>query len=746
MRAKVFLSLFAVLIAATALASASGASTTKRARMAHIDVSTRTAVIHYLRSMHVKSKGVVIQRGVHNYAGPSCPGEGWSCTSTSHPVVQVAKAGGTNTFTCRTSRCAVVQVSHGGRSVSAGRALAVATAHAPTTNTAKCIRTGGLTQSCSITQPGPTGNNVAIVVEDAASTGLTQTASYTAQITQRTSGTGNSNTACVSQNSLIDGSRRSGAAVNVALEAHQSISITQDSASGGNTVENSTLRGSGSCDATNPLTQSQTLTSAVDSPGSVTQNENAANSGPNVSLDIEQNQDAPFFGTASGRNTAAFNQSSNLLAIASTPAGPVSQTQSSVTGGITATINQDSRGVSTAAAKQTERQCEDAVTSGSPSCSAADPPTYTLTQTQYGPVHKGAGVSAQTGNSSDVFTIDQSSTQNNDTGSGQTNVVEGDCVTAGNCTVNQTTNVDGTTTTNSQSGQAVATQTTCSGSTCTSAPPTTGTLTELPNGLSVANADVAEFGYGGMRGIGTGSIAVSGISGPVLHAFLYWHGPTNSTNSDSNASVSFNGTPVTGTNIGTASDNNWGFQNSQSYRADVTGLVTGNQSYSLNGFVKPGVADINGVALVVFYDDGNPANDRNVVLWNGNDSNVTLGPSYTSDPWDEMLSNVLYPGSGSASLDLIVSDGQTFPDDALLVNGQTLAPAGPIFQGDSTPAGSGGPSNGSLWDVKSFDITSLLHSGSNSLDVTSGAFTDNDYLSLVVAIANVPASAQQIIG
>ena len=211
----------------------------------------------------------------------------------------------------------------------------------------------------------------------------------------------------------------------------------------------------------------------------------------------------------------------------------------------------------------------------------------TLHQIQVGPVKKGNGTSTQTGgNTGDLFTIDQSSTQANDTGSGQTNTVQGDCSTPGNCTDTQTTTVDGQTTTNTQSGQDVNTQTTCNGSECTSGGP--GNVTVLPDGLSVSNTDVGEFGYGGMRGIGSGSIDVSGISGPVFHAFLYWHGPTNSTDPNANASVNFNGTPVTGTNIGTTSDNNWGFLNSQAYRADVTGLVTGDGTYSLSNFTKTG--------------------------------------------------------------------------------------------------------------------------------------------------------------
>jgi hypothetical protein len=243
-----------------------------------------------------------------------------------------------------------------------------------------------------------------------------------------------------------------------------------------------------------------------------------------------------------------------------------------------------------------------------------------------------------------------------------------------------------------------------------------------------------------MRGTGTGSISVSGVTGQVTHALLYWHGPTNSADPASNATVGFNGVSVTGTNIGSASDNNWGFQNSQSYRADVTWLVPGDGIYSLSNFLKPGVADINGVALIVFYDDGNSSNDRTVVAWNGNDSNV---PS-AFDPdsaWDETITGVPYGGSGSASLDFVVGDGQSFPDGALVVNNTTVVPAGQIFDGNTGPSPPG--VNGSLWDVKGFDITSLLQTGSNDLHLTSPA--NGDALSLVVAIANVPFSEPPII-
>jgi hypothetical protein len=544
MRARVFLSLFAALIVATALASASGATTVKAAKVAHIDVSTRAAVIHYLRSIHVNAKDVVIQRGGHNYAGPSCPGEGWSCTSTAHPVVQVAQAGGKNTFACRTSKCAVVQIAGGGRVApsSTRRALQLAT-NTAVTNTAVCIRLLVLNQSCTISQSSASQNNVAVIYQ--AAVGLlvpTQTASLTASITQRATGLSNTNTACVSQNVVIDGSTISTKPVSVALEAHQKVTITQDSSHGGNSAKSSATP-KGACEAGHPLTQLQVLNSIVAGRGSVTQNEDAASNGPNVSLDIEQNQSNGFKGSATGTNSAVFSQTSNLQAVANSPTGPIIQTQSSPDtdlpySGLVGTVNQDSSGISTASATQTETQCEDAAKGGLTHCDANDPDASeapaSLTQTQYGPegvwkasshrrgrvlsVHKGVGTATQTGNNGDTFTINQSSTQNTDqgTGSHQSNVVQGDCSTPGSCTVVQNTNVDGQTHTNTQSGQDVNTTTNCTGSTCTTpeiifdgssgtgAPP--DTLGDYP---------MTPFGADPQPSCGAEGSSVTGVSDPA---------------------------------------------------------------------------------------------------------------------------------------------------------------------------------------------------------------------------------------
>ena len=251
------------------------------------------------------------------------------------------------------------------------------------------------------------------------------------------------------------------------------------------------------------------------------------------------------------------------------------------------------------------------------------------------------------------------------------------------------------------------------------------------------NTDLAAAGVGGLRNQTSGVLTLAGVSGPVTKAYLYWHGPTNSSSPTANASVLLNGNPVAGTNIGLSSDNCWGFANSQAYRAEVTALVSGNGAYTLSGFLANSSVNINGASLIVFYDDGNAANNRDVVLFDGNDSNINN--SFDSPGWNVTLSGINYT-AGTAFKRLHVSDGQTFLDDAIRVNAVVLAPAGLVFSGNTVPSANNGPANnGSLWDIRSFDVTALLSPGPNTLSLTTGV--NGDCLSLVVAIVDLPAGA-----
>ncbi|MEP6992908.1 MAG: hypothetical protein ABI968_00205 [Acidobacteriota bacterium] len=257
---------------------------------------------------------------------------------------------------------------------------------------------------------------------------------------------------------------------------------------------------------------------------------------------------------------------------------------------------------------------------------------------------------------------------------------------------------------------------------------------------TVPNTDFAVFGAGGMRGQGTGSIVVSGISGTVTGAFLFWHGPTDDSG-DRNAGATFGGSSILGLNIGLSGDNGWSLDHSVAYRADVTGLVAGNGTYSLANFRKPGprLADINGVSLLIFFDDGNPSNNRDVVVFNGNHSNKIN--YFDADNWSVALPGITYAG-GPVNMLLVVSDGQAWNDDELKINGSTFLASGELgWQGSTVPdQGKASTTNGGLWDQRSFDVTSLMSPGLNTLQIQPTTYVD-DQVSLIAVLFDLPVGA-----
>ncbi len=257
---------------------------------------------------------------------------------------------------------------------------------------------------------------------------------------------------------------------------------------------------------------------------------------------------------------------------------------------------------------------------------------------------------------------------------------------------------------------------------------------------TVSNTDFAIFGAGGMRGQGTGSIVVGGISGTVTQAYLFWHGPSNDSR-DTNATVTFGGTSVTGSNIGWSADNGWAMDHSAAFRADVTSLVTGNGTYSLSNFRKAGppLAEINGVSLLVFFNDGNPANNRDVVIFDGNDSNKIN--TFDANGWNATLPGVNYV-SGTVNILLVVSDGQLWNDDELKINGTTFLSSGALsWQGTTVPdQGQASTTDGGLWDHRNFNVTSLMSPGLNTLQIQPTTYVD-DQLSLIVVLFDLPVGA-----
>ena len=259
---------------------------------------------------------------------------------------------------------------------------------------------------------------------------------------------------------------------------------------------------------------------------------------------------------------------------------------------------------------------------------------------------------------------------------------------------------------------------------------------------TIYRTDFATAGVGGLRNVGLGTIKLSGVTGVVNRAYLYWGGPMNTTNVVRSENILVNGQNVTGVNIGFSSDNCWGYLNGQAYRADVTSLVAAkrNGDYTISGVVnlKAGI-NANGASLMAFFDDGIASNNRDIVLFDGNDSN---GPNpYDKNGWNIGLEGIHYT-NGPAMLQLHVSDGQSYVDEPIMLNGSTLAARGGIFQGSTVPTANAGPlNNGSLWDIKSWSITSRLTPGENTLRMTHTHTPDSDCIALIAAVINLPAGA-----
>ncbi len=359
---KRLLGMVGALCAVAVLTASVGAGAARTPAKQAIDLSTNAAVKQYLRSLGISPRGVVIQRGVRNYAGPNCPGKGWNCTR-SQRVVQIATP-------------ARARPSAGTRSF-----FAKPPPPPPPVNVWKCSRSTGSSQSCSVVQSAPPGtSNSAQVDETITQSGQTLNGSQDAQITQ-TSTTGSNK---VQLNLKITQTASTGAAsVSQSLTSSQNFNISQSSTSGAQSIQ-----------VEESSTQSETATNAA----------------------------------AAGTQYAS--------------------------GDLFGDISQSSSGISTAKVKQIHN-----VTQSAPAGTSVD-------QTVVDPFKCCA---TQSGNAADTFGLIQNGSVQT-TGDATPNisaVYEADCQSSGNCTVTETQNTNGTTSTNTSSGSTVNTGFSCTGSTCT---------------------------------------------------------------------------------------------------------------------------------------------------------------------------------------------------------------------------------------------------------------------------------------
>ncbi|HUK76604.1 MAG TPA: Ig-like domain-containing protein, partial [Thermoleophilia bacterium] len=381
------------------------------------------SVTRYLSSIGVNPKGIVVQRGRKNYAGPKCPGKGWTCTK-SHRVLQFSTMGGTvNSVVC--------SASGGGGSVGSS--------------------SGSSSESCTIVQVSTSGSNSATCNEQSSST-LTGTMTQACSITQ-TSGSG-SNTATVTQNVLQGPSSCSppGTTSLQTTSGTQNATVTQSSASGAGTAN-----------------VNQTLTQCVGTTSAVSVNESQITT-QNFSIaqgPVGFNPGAPNC-TNHGILKATAAQSQHQHASA-TAAGSGSQSQHADLNGH---VDQCSIDHADYSATQSEDQSMD--------------PNVHVAQTMVGPTKLSGGparpqarrslqkigcCSFQGVNTTDFCTITQTTSQNgNPTPQAtQTEDVSSSAGTTGHCTSNVSTNQNGAQFSNTQTGPIVNQSVTCTQQTCTGA-------------------------------------------------------------------------------------------------------------------------------------------------------------------------------------------------------------------------------------------------------------------------------------
>jgi hypothetical protein len=254
--------------------------------------------------------------------------------------------------------------------------------------------------------------------------------------------------------------------------------------------------------------------------------------------------------------------------------------------------------------------------------------------------------------------------------------------------------------------------------------------------LVLDRTDYVAVGAGGVSapvalGGGAGTLTVAGVSGTVTLALLYWNGidvempEIGLTGGDADydePNVEFEGTAVTGTRVAHHGSNDcWPTDpplppSAALYRADVTAFVAarGNGDYTFAGMAdKPGHS-VNGVSLIVYFDDGNPANDLRISQYEGMQSNtegVTF--EFTVDYAGGVVDAILHVSDGQS----LLPDGPFYweapgpiPDLAHnQIRYDHLYDGQPPWAGESVPQ-LGHPRNDTapgLWDIQHMPLTAL---------------------------------------
>lgn len=112
---------------------------------------------------------------------------------------------------------------------------------------------------------------------------------------------------------------------------------------------------------------------------------------------------------------------------------------------------------------------------------------------------------------------------------------------------------------------------------------------------------------------GSGTIAVTGVNGPVIAAIVYRHGigrkpnPRDTSIVYNNPNISVNEVPITGVPLGDLTTNGWRDGSCRLDEGDATAGIPGNTYSVLDSSQCPNTS-ANGVSLVVIFDAGGDTN------------------------------------------------------------------------------------------------------------------------------------------
>lgn len=249
------------------------------------------------------------------------------------------------------------------------------------------------------------------------------------------------------------------------------------------------------------------------------------------------------------------------------------------------------------------------------------------------------------------------------------------------------------------------------------------------------------------RNRGSGNIVINTIppNSTVQKAYLFWAiiSPSSITGTPpvSYRSVTLNGTVVTGTLIGSANQPCWGGGKIYVYRADVTTLVKGNNTYRIGGIdsgrtdgTDPWVTSTTfplseGASLVIVYANELYPRTR-ILIRNGAETTDTWGGSLTTT-----YSGLPAYAKPVAYTTWVVADGQTTPEYPKTVDFNGVTMPSTYLNGYDPKTGGGRFSKGNLWDTQNalVKITPGATSASTTIHANGDCVT---WVAQVLSVSN----------